>query len=433
MKTWHKVVFWVVVVLTMIALVGVYIWRLFDLQFANTPDAFGLFGDYVGGVLGAFTGLVSVVFLYFTYKKQLEIFLNQKKRSETQQFEQTFFHLLDNFIVLRQQLNNKAERTEGLAYLRSVRLLIEKYIDAICNQPDAFNDLNTLETRRKIEGVYLTAFNAESDQLGHYFRSLYHLLKYIKGHCPKDENKKMYFDLVQAQMNTDELYLTCINGISSYGRKKLHPLLNDSSFLENLAIDENESIRKLVYFYYPKTKIKSPNGVRKNVILVAGTEGTMKGHLAKLLLSEHIPSRITSIQGMLIRANCDFMELVKNQVTLKKMLDTTIDPDDIYVINCHFCQLNRDGTNELLPMSVYDGIHPIAVVYLESSIEYMINSIRRDDKVIIDETFAQIYQENEETAASDYAALKNVPFYKFSVDNLSKVVDKIRELVAANS
>lgn len=432
MKRWHKIVFWIVIILSMIALIVVYVWRLWELQFATTPDAFGLFGDYVGGVLGAFTGLVSVIFLYFTYKKQIEIFLEQKSQSESQQFEQTFFHLLDNFSFLRQQLKNKSERTESLAYIHSVRSLVEKDIDQICNEKDAFNDLNSLETRRKIEEIYQTAFIAESNQLGHYFRSLYHLLKYIEEHCPRGKDKKMYFDLVQAQMNTDELYLTCINGISSYGRKKLHPLLNDSSFLENLAIDENKNIRQLVYFYYPKTKRKNPNGIRKNVILVAGTAGTKKGYLAKLLLSEQIPARITSIQGMLIRANCIPTELMKNKSVLEKLLSTTIDPDDIYVINCDFCQLYKDGTSEPLSM-IYEQVHPIAVVYLQSSIDYMIQSIRNDDKIKLDRTFAQIYQENEETTASDYAALKNVPFYKFDIDDMNKVVKKIRELVANNS
>ncbi len=433
MKRSHIIIFWTVVILSMIALISVYVWRLWNLQFATTPDAFGLFGDYVGGVFGAFTGLVSVVFLYFTYKKQTEIFVEQKKQTESQQFEQTFFHLLDNFIFLRQQLNNKAENIKGLDYIHFVRSSIEKDIDKVCKEKDAFNILNSLETRKKIEGVYKTAFLAESDQLGHYFRSFYHLLKYIKEQCPIEENKKMYFDLVQAQMNTDELYLTCINGISSYGRKKLYPLLNDSSFLENLAIDENESIRLLVYCYYPKTKRKNLNGIRKNVILVAGTAGTRKGHLAKLLFSEHLPARITSIQGMLLRANCKPTELLKNQKTLKKLLDTTIDPDDIYVINCDFCQLNKDGTNELLPMSIYDNVHPIAVIYLQSSIDYMIHSIHYDDKVILDETFAQIYQENEETAASDFAAMKNVPIYKFDINDMNKAVEKIRKLVTDNS
>ena len=435
MKRPYKILFWSLVVVSMITMIGVYVCRLWKQQFATKPDAFGLFGDYVGGVLGAFTGLVSVVFLFYTYKKQTEIFETQRKQTESQQFEQTFFHLLDNFRVLRQQLNNKTERTEGLAYIHSVRLLIEKDIDKICNEKEAFNVLSSLETRRKIEEIYKTAFISESDQLGHYFRSLYHLLKYIKEHCPKDEDKKLYFDLVQAQMNTDELYLTCINGISNYGRKKLQPLLNDSSFLENLAIDENESIRSLVYFYYPKTKRKNPNGIRENVILVAGTAGSRKGYLAKMLFAEHLPVRITSIQEMLLRANCNPTELMKNQQTLKKFLTTTIDPDDIYVINCDFCQLYMDGTNERLPLSVYGDVNPLAVIYLQSEIEYMIQSIRNDDKIVLNETFAEIYRENEETAASDYADLKGVPLYKFNiVDNcdLDKVVEKIREQVADN-
>jgi hypothetical protein len=188
-----------------------------------------------------------------------------------------------------------------------------------------------------------------------------------------------------------------------------------------------------VYFYYPKTKRKNPNGVRKNVILVAGTAGSRQGYLAKLLFAEHLPARITSIQGMLLRANCIPIELMKNQQTLKKILSTTIDPDDIYVINCDFCQLNKDGTNETLPMSVYDGVNPIAVICLQSSIEYMIQSIVRDDKIKLDATFAEIYRENEETAASDYAAYKNVPFYKYDVSDMNKVVEKIIDIVADNS
>lgn len=243
----------------------------------------------------------------------------------------------------------------------------------------------------------------------------------------------MYFDLVQAQMSTDELYLTCINGISSYGRKKLHPLLNDYSFLENLAIDENESIRKLVYFYYPKTKQKDPNGVRKNVILVAGTEGTGKGHFAKMLFAEQLPARITSVQGMLIRANRNPLDLKNNQHVLKNYMEKMLDPDDIYVITCNFCQLNNDGSNDILSLSVYETINPIAVVFLQTSVDKMIQGIRYDDKVILDETMAELYLQNEETAASDYADSKNIPIYKYDVSDMPKAAEKIRSLVESYS
>ena len=190
MKREHKIIFWVTIGLATVALVVVYVWRLWKLQFATTPEAFGTFGDYVGGVLGAFTGLVGVVFLYVTYQRQIDIFEEQKRQSEYHQFEENFFHLLENFRSILPRLKNKSDNTEGYEYIRSIRQLIEKPIDAICKPDDALTDLNALETREKIEKIYGLAFGAESDQLGHYFRSLYHLLKYIKEHCPQKYDNK---------------------------------------------------------------------------------------------------------------------------------------------------------------------------------------------------------------------------------------------------
>lgn len=429
MKRLHNYFFWFVIGLSTAALIVVYVWRLWKLQFATTPDAFGLFGDYVGGVLGGLTGLVSVMFLYITYQKQNDIFNQQKQQAELQQFEQNFFRLLDDYKSILPRLKNKSDKTEGYEYIHSIRQLLEESIAKICKADNALTELNALNTREKINKVYARAFVDESDKLGHYFRSLYHLLKYIKEHCPKDVDNKMYFDLVQAQMNTDELYLTCINGISNYGRKKLRPLLNESSFLENLAIDENESIRRLVYFYYPKTQHKNPNGKRKNIILVAGTEGTEKGFLSKMLFAEQLPARITSVTGMLIRANCDPLDLKNNQHKLKVFMDKTLDPDDIYVISCNFCQLYPDGTNETLSLSVYEDLNPIAVVFLQTSIENMIQSVRYDNKIILDETTAELYLQNEETASSDYADLKDIPIFKYDVSDMPKAAEKIRSLV----
>lgn len=429
MKRLHNYFFWFVIGLSIAALIVVYVWRLWKLQFTTIPDAFGLFGDYVGGVLGGLTGLVSVMFLYITYQKQIDIFNQQKQQAELQQFEQNFFRLLDDYKSILPRLKNKSDKTEGYEYIHSIRQLLEESIDKICKADNALTELNALNTREKINKEYARAFVDESDKFGHYFRSLYHLLKYIKEHCPKDVDNKMYFDLVQAQMNTDELYLTCINGISNYGRKKLRPLLNESSFLENLAIDENESIRRLVYFYYPKTQHKNPNGKRKNVILVAGTEGTEKGFLSKMLFAEQLPARITSVTGMLIRTNCDPLDLKNNQHKLKVFMDKTLDPDDIYVISCNFCQLYPDGTNETLSLSVYEDLNPIAVVFLQTSIENMIQSVRYDNKIILDETTAELYLQNEETASSDYADLKDIPIFKYDVSDMPKAAEKIRSLV----
>ena len=427
MTGWAKIGLWTTFALFIIAVL-VYVGRLYELDFASKPDAFGLFGDYLGGVIGALTGLISIVFLFITYQKQIEIFKEQKRQTEIHQFEENFFHLLESFRSIIPRLKNKADKTEGYDYIKSVRNLIEPYINDICNSENALTDLNTLTTREKIEKYYGLAFGAESDQLGHYFRSLYHLLKYIDTHCKSD--KKMYFDLVQAQMNTDELYLTCINGISNYGRKNMRPLLNEYSFLENLAIDDNEAIRKLVYFYYPKTKRKDINGIRNNVILIAGTEETGKGGLSLRLINERLPIRVTSIDLILMRQGRTPINYLGREEEIKEILKKKIDPDDIYVLCCNFTQLKDNGENERLSLSIYEHLHPIAVILLAASVEQMVQSVLRKGKPILNDTLAELYLENEETGASDYAAMKDVPLYRYNVENIEKAIEKIKKLAS---
>lgn len=423
----YKTVFWILIIVLSVVTIVFYIWRLCRLPFASSPEAFGVFGDYIGGVFGAFTGLVSVIFLYLTYGKQIEIFREQKRQMEEQQSENNFFHLLENFMSLQTGIRKKSSETKNKSCVAYVRGLIEKEIDELCETENAFSTFEVLATRTKIDKLYQDLFPLFADILGHYFRSLYHLLKYIDNHFK--DNKKDYSDLVQAQLNTDELYLTCINGLSSYGRKKLHPLLDKFSFLENLAIDENENIRKLVYFYYPNTKKKNITGVRNNVVIIAGTEGVGKGKFIKRLKSEIIAVRFASVQGMLLDKGKNPSDLLQNQNIIKEMIEKTIDPDENYVICCNFCQLYSNGTNQRLPLSLYEGLHPIAIVLLVPQISEMIRSIRSDDKINLDDAQAELYLENEEQTASDYADKKNVPLYRFGVEYMDKAMEKIKQLL----
>lgn len=415
----------ILVVVFAFILIGIYVWRLWSLTFATTPEAFSTFGDYIGGSCGALAGLVSIIFLYLTYSKQIEIFQKQKEDSYNNQFDQNFFHLLDSFRHVASEVDAN-DPSKYLSYFKVFRNKIEKDIDNICLKEDAFTDINALDTRLAINDVYKSQFVNNADKLGHYFRSLYHLLKYIKKYCK--QNTKMYFDIVQSQMSTDELYITCIDGISNYGRKKMYPLLNESSFLENLAIDVNKNIQKIVYFYYPLTIRKNITGTRKNVILVAGTLGTKKSILASMIYAERLPVRMTSIQGMLIRSNKNFTNISGNIATLKKIIQKTIDPIDLYVINCDFCQLNKDGSNERLPLSVYEDFNPIEVIFLYTSLDNVKESMKAM-KIETNDTKAQLYQDNEESCASDYADFKNVPFKRVDSSNILCAIDEIKSII----
>jgi len=68
---------------------------------------------------------------------------------------------------------------------------------------------------------------------------------------------------------------------------------------------------------------------------------------------------------------------------------------------------------------------------LEASLDYIMQSINRADGYQIDETQAQIYQDNEYTAAIDYAGLKDVPLFKYQIHEMNKAIAKIHEIVGA--
>ena len=61
---------------------------------ADEPEEFAWFGDYIGGIIGSISALIGIIFLYRTYKIQLDISSCQERIQRKQQFEDTFFSLL---------------------------------------------------------------------------------------------------------------------------------------------------------------------------------------------------------------------------------------------------------------------------------------------------------------------------------------------------
>jgi len=75
------------------------------------------------------------------------------------------------------------------------------------------------------------------DQLGHYFRNLYQIVKLIES--SQIENKKFYTNIIRAQLSSNELYLLFYNGLSSFGHEKFFPLLVKYEFFEHLPVADD--------------------------------------------------------------------------------------------------------------------------------------------------------------------------------------------------
>jgi len=214
---------------------------------------FGSFGDYIGGVLGTMLSLISVVFIFLTYRKQIEFSEKQEKMTLTQQFESSFFNLLQNqrSILMSLRINN----TIDYAYMRKVTKDLKKRLSDREYGLDEINIDNKVQELEKINDAYNEIYNMYGSDLGHYFRSLYNIFKYIENSAIN--TKSNYYCLVQAQMSNDELYLLFYNSISTYGKNKMYPLVEDNSILENLRYSGFLYFKKHQDIFYPKIKFKT--------------------------------------------------------------------------------------------------------------------------------------------------------------------------------
>lgn len=223
---------------------------------AFDTGTWGTFGDYIGGVLGTIFSFFGVILIYATYKNQVATTL-------LQQFETTFFTLLQNQREILKSLKGEFKtfgfmpnlnsieisREHGDAYISAMALGIEENMESI-----DLEFTKTLEDHLvKINEIYDINYSGRKAELGHYFRHLYHIFKYT--HESKLTNKKKYIDIIQAQMSNDELYIAFYNGLSEYGREKFFPLLNEYQFFENIG-SKSEIFDVHAKLFYTNTKFK---------------------------------------------------------------------------------------------------------------------------------------------------------------------------------
>ena len=80
--------------------------------------------------------------------------------------------------------------------------------------------------------TYLEFYDAHQEEIGHYFRHLYHIIKFVK--TSDIDDKRRYTDFVRAQLSSFELALLFYNGLSAHGREKFKPLIEEFALFKNL-------------------------------------------------------------------------------------------------------------------------------------------------------------------------------------------------------
>ena len=245
-----------ITVLLILLVVGLYFYR-FNGELTFDHAVFGMFGDYVGGVISSIVSCLSIIFIYKTYKSQLQFSAEQQYLSLLQAFETSFFNLLmqqHEIVMSLRGTDDHGNSLCGYDYLNSIAKELKLRLSSREYGLEEITDENIEIERELIDEQYTILYRKYSDGIGHYFRSLYHILVYVND--SEIKNKQRYFKIIQAQLSNNELYLMFYNSISHFGKDKMYPLVAHNQMLENLRYSGFDYFGKHQKIFYPQTNFK---------------------------------------------------------------------------------------------------------------------------------------------------------------------------------
>ena len=237
---------------------------MFNTNVPIKTDVFGQFGDVIGGVVGSLWALAGVILFYLglmeqrkdiktnqnaldkqiqalenqnkeielqrqeyemarnIFAEQRDVLKEQSKTSRIQQFDSTFYSLLDVYIKIR----------------NDIFFSEDKVIDLI-NAEMSTIDYSSLQVRDKIKKTnekYQEIYINNKPTISHYLKTIYRLYKIIDEQSELTEKSKYsYSKIIRSQFTENELYLIYYNAHSLYG-VNFRPLILKYNILKHLFI-----------------------------------------------------------------------------------------------------------------------------------------------------------------------------------------------------
>lgn len=197
-------------------------------------DTWGVFGDFIGGVLGTFIAYISIRLLVKTLYHQISANNETAKiNKETatvyklQQFNEQFKIL---FALYQDALHAyKTSFINGSTDLSSIVDQFKKHGDTTVKNDD-------YEKRQQValdifKDFYVTYHNVASV----HFRLLYRIFQLIDDADIPDRNKTDIAKIMRCQLSADEILLLRYNAIASYG-EKMRVYINRYNLLKHLPL-----------------------------------------------------------------------------------------------------------------------------------------------------------------------------------------------------
>lgn len=235
--------------------IGIFGWGLSNVTDAETHSGLG---DFFAGTVGPLWALAGVALVYVAFRGQQEQARVQEEQIQTaeqnarlQQFESAFFQLLNlhNQIVRELRIEASIALSSGVSTTRV--FTGRDVLDAIYSELQSryFSEIQRLtdeegedvhgygmnEENQLILRIYEPLHQERQGELGHYFRNLYTITKYVVESGIPDPQR--YINIIRAQLSSDELLMLFYNCLSRWGIGPFKQFVEDFHMLHNLPVE----------------------------------------------------------------------------------------------------------------------------------------------------------------------------------------------------
>ena len=207
----------------------------------------GTFGDMFGAANALFSGLAFGTLIYTVFLQRQELALqrlelretrrelagqreqmeSQSNQMRTDAFESSFFRVLSVLegIVNSMDLVGGHPAKGRDCFGRFYVMLSSAYRSMVAANVEGLDE-------KICRRIYADFYKKYQGDVGHYFRTLYNLVKLVDR--SKVEDKRFYTNLIRAQLSNQETLLMFYNCACGLGEEKFKPLVERYALLKNM-------------------------------------------------------------------------------------------------------------------------------------------------------------------------------------------------------
>lgn len=161
----------------------------------------------------------------------------------------------------------------------------------------------------------------------------------------------------------------------------------------------------------------------KGLIFIGGIHGVGKTYLCKeisikLNLKHYSASELISrVKKELFSRNKYIDNIDKNQNILLESINKYIDVNQWFLLDGHFCLLNKEGKIIKVPEKTFCELSPKGIIVLKDSAERIISRLNKRDNMEYELSLIQSFQEVELDYSREIAHELNVPLFVHNCTN----------------